>query len=210
MAQVDTVDRILDAAEALFAERGFSETSVRTITSAAGVNLAAVNYHFGSKKALIQAVFARYLTPLCQGLERATQELANKSAQLPAVDDILQCLFQTALRELPQVGGSPQRFMQLLGLAYSQAQGHLRHYIVNNYGDYYRQFIALLRDAAPHLDPATFLWRLYFMLGASIFTLSSYDSIQGILREDYQLDSSLEGAIELLVPSLSGLISASR
>ncbi|MFC6979826.1 TetR/AcrR family transcriptional regulator [Microbulbifer taiwanensis] len=50
MSQTDTVSRILDAAEVLFAERGFTETSLRTITSTAGVNLAAVNYHFGSKK----------------------------------------------------------------------------------------------------------------------------------------------------------------
>lgn len=57
MAQSDTVTRILDTAEVLFAERGFAETSLRNITSKARVNLAAVNYHFGSKKALIQAVF---------------------------------------------------------------------------------------------------------------------------------------------------------
>lgn len=49
MAQSETVERILDAAEQLFAEKGFAETSLRLITSKAGVNLAAVNYHFGSK-----------------------------------------------------------------------------------------------------------------------------------------------------------------
>jgi len=58
-----TVENILDAAEALFAEKGFAETSMRSITSEAGVNLAAVNYHFGSKQKLIQAVFARFLDP---------------------------------------------------------------------------------------------------------------------------------------------------
>ena len=57
MSQSDTVQRILDAAEVLFAQKGFAETSLRAITSRAGVNLAAVNYHFGSKEALIQAVF---------------------------------------------------------------------------------------------------------------------------------------------------------
>jgi len=56
MAQAGTVDRILDTAEVLFAQKGFAETSLRAITSKAGVNLAAVNYHFGSKEALIQAV----------------------------------------------------------------------------------------------------------------------------------------------------------
>ena len=59
-----TKTRILDAAEALFVSGGFESLSMRQITSAAGVNLAAVNYHFGSKDALIQAVLARQLDPL--------------------------------------------------------------------------------------------------------------------------------------------------
>ena len=79
MAQKETVERILDAAEVLFAERGFSETSLRTITSAAGVNLAAVNYHFGSKKALIQAVFERFLDPLVVEIERRIEQINQDS-----------------------------------------------------------------------------------------------------------------------------------
>src|SRR5690554_7591646 len=84
MAQSDTVDRILDAAEELFAERGFSETSLRMITSKAKVNLAAVNYHFGSKNALIHAVFARFLTPFSATLETAFDELEAKCDGKPA------------------------------------------------------------------------------------------------------------------------------
>ncbi|MEN1409542.1 transcriptional regulator PsrA, partial [Pseudomonas aeruginosa] len=78
MAQSETVERILDAAEQLFAEKGFAETSLRLITSKAGVNLAAVNYHFGSKKALIQAVFSRFLGPFCASLEK---ELDRRQAK---------------------------------------------------------------------------------------------------------------------------------
>ena len=55
-ANKDTATRILDAAERLFVEHGFEATSLRTITQQAEVNLAAVNYHFGSKDALFQAV----------------------------------------------------------------------------------------------------------------------------------------------------------
>ena len=58
-SQPETRDRILDAAERLFVEHGFEGTSMRMITGAANANLAAVNYHFGSKDALIQAVFRR-------------------------------------------------------------------------------------------------------------------------------------------------------
>ena len=93
MSQSDTVQRILDAAEVLFAQKGFAETSLRAITSRAGVNLAAVNYHFGSKEALIQAVFERYLTPFCQALDAKLEELEEQFTRLknntnePAVDD---------------------------------------------------------------------------------------------------------------------------
>ena len=64
MSQPDTKQRILDVAERLFATRGFHATSLRAITRAAEVNLAAVNYHFGSKDALLEAVMLRRLGPL--------------------------------------------------------------------------------------------------------------------------------------------------
>ena len=92
MAQSETVERILDAAEQLFAEKGFAETSLRLITSKAGVNLAAVNYHFGSKKALIQAVFSRFLGPFCASLER---ELDRREA-LTDKQDTLEELLEKA------------------------------------------------------------------------------------------------------------------
>jgi AcrR family transcriptional regulator len=60
-SKVQTQQRILDAAQSLFAESGFNDTSLRQITTKAEVNLASVNYHFGSKKELIQAVLQRYL-----------------------------------------------------------------------------------------------------------------------------------------------------
>ena len=63
----ETRDRILDAAEAAFMRYGFEGASMRTITAAAGVNLAAANYHFGSKEGLLCAVFRRRLDGACGG-----------------------------------------------------------------------------------------------------------------------------------------------
>ena len=59
-----TKERILGAAEVLFAQRGFDGASLRQLTAAAGVNLAAVNYHFGSKDRLVEEVFRRRLDEL--------------------------------------------------------------------------------------------------------------------------------------------------
>ena len=79
-----TKEKILDAAEALFMEHGFEATSLRQITAAAGVNLAAVNYHFGSKEELFQAVLTRRLDPMNQErlalLTRFEHEAAPRAA----------------------------------------------------------------------------------------------------------------------------------
>ncbi|MEW5248452.1 TetR/AcrR family transcriptional regulator [Microbulbifer sp. 2201CG32-9] len=207
MSQPDTVTRILDAAEVLFAERGFTETSLRTITSTAGVNLAAVNYHFGSKKELIQAVFERFLTPFTTTL---ADELDRRAAleQPLHLEGLLESLYRVGLGSLAAEGRDPQRFMRLLGLAYTQYQGHLRRFIVSRYGDSYRRFAGLLARALPELDPVTIYWRLYFMLGATIFTLSSFDAIEAILREDFGAESSLGETLERLVPSASAMLRA--
>lgn len=207
MSQLDTVSRILDAAEVLFAERGFTETSLRTITSTAGVNLAAVNYHFGSKKELIQAVFERFLTPFTESLNA---ELRRREAQDEHLnlDDLLQSLYRVALAGMAREGRHPQRFMRLLGLAYTQSQGHLRRFIVARYGESYRHFAGSLRDALPGVDPVTLYWRMYFMLGATIFSLSSFEAIEAILREDFGAESSLEETLARLAPAAAAMLTA--
>ncbi len=206
--QTDTAEKILRAATVLFAERGFTETSLRTITGLADVNLAAVNYHFGSKKALIKAVFSRFLTPFEEHLGR---ELDSLEAQLtpgssPSAEALLRCLFSSLLTAVDEVDGDPQRFMRLLGLSYSQSQEHLRHALLADYGPCYQRFLRLLHEALPHLNPISFYWRLYFMLGAAVFTLSSFDSIRAILNADYNADTDLNDAVHLMVPALKGML----
>ena len=153
MAQSDTVDRILDAAEVLFAERGFSETSLRMITSKAKVNLAAVNYHFGSKNALIHAVFARFLTPYSATLEESFDELESKSeGRVPTLDRILWSLAESAARMPQRNERGISIFMRLLGLAYTQSQGHLRKFLEQEYSEPFGRFMRLLKEATPELS----------------------------------------------------------
>ena len=59
MAATDTKERILDAAELLFAAHGFAGTSLRAVTREAGVNLAAVHYPYGTEEDLLRAVLGR-------------------------------------------------------------------------------------------------------------------------------------------------------
>ncbi|MBB3331038.1 AcrR family transcriptional regulator [Halomonas campaniensis] len=200
MAQTDTVTRILDTAEVLFAERGFAETSLRNITGKAKVNLAAVNYHFGSKKSLIQAVFARYLDPFTERFHRALDDLeAHYDGQVIPLEELLETMARTVL-EVPAERNSLKVFMKLLGLAYSQAQGHLRRYIQEEYGSVFTRFTELVRQATPDLPDAERFWRLHFMLGTVIFTLSGLDALRDIAEKDYGEHVTVRHLIRRLRP----------
>lgn len=208
MPRNDTVDRILNAATILFAERGFSETSLRTITSTADVNLAAVNYHFGSKKELIQAVFNRFFVPFCRELDSQMKSIESELAKGRTVklETILHSALHALLLATEEIGDRPQRFMRLVSLGYSQPQEHLRQFLVANFSRTYTAFISLVKQTMPEVDRTVFYWRMYFMLGAAVFSLSSYDPIRAILQLEYNEDTSLEEAINLLIPSLVGIL----
>ncbi|MDN3554913.1 TetR/AcrR family transcriptional regulator [Halomonas maura] len=210
MAQPDTVTRILDTAEVLFAERGFAETSLRNITSKAKVNLAAVNYHFGSKKSLIQAVFARYLDPFTARFHTALDELEarhpGEGDEIP-LEELLETMARTVL-EVPAERNSLKVFMRLLGLAYSQAQGHLRRYIQDEYGSVFTRFTELVRRATPDLPDAERFWRLHFMLGTVIFTLSGLDALRDIAEKDYDEHITVRDLVRRLRPVVVSAMNA--
>ena len=210
MAQSDTVDRILDAAEELFAERGFAETSLRMITSKAGVNLAAVNYHFGSKNALIQSVFARFLTPFSATLEAEFDELeARPGERAPSVEEILGALTGSAVRMPQRNDRGISIFMRLLGLAYTQSQGHLREFLEDEYRDIFTRFMGLLKQATPELSSVDRYWRIQFMLGATAFTMSSSDALRDILQAKKGVETPIQEIAARLIPFLAAGMQAS-
>lgn len=204
MAQSDTVDRILDAAEELFADRGFAETSLRMITSKAGVNLAAVNYHFGSKNALIQSVFARFLTPYSATLEAEFDDLeARPGDRTLTVEEILGALTGSAVRMPQRNERGISIFMRLLGLAYTQSQEHLREYLEEEYRDIFNRFMGLLKRATPQLSSVDRYWRIQFMLGATAFTMSSSDALRGILQTKTGVETPIQEIAARLIPFLA-------
>ncbi|MBL4815008.1 TetR/AcrR family transcriptional regulator [Shewanella sp.] len=198
----DTKTRILDAAEKLFAERGFSETSLRLITSKAEVNLASVNYHFGSKKELIRAVLARYLDVFMPAASSEIMSLqsSDKDASL---NDIFSTLVKPLL-DLNQLRSEGTRtFLQLLGRGYIESQGHLRWFITTHYGDHLSQFVKAVADSAPHIPPAEMFWRLHFTLGTVVFTMASADALTEIAAADFGEHNDIEAVIRKVIPYLS-------
>lgn len=201
-----TKQKILDAAEELFADHGFSETSLRMITAKAEVNLASVNYHFGSKKTLIQAVFDRFMQRFTTDLSLEMDRLDGAESELEVID-VLGTLIKpiTQLDYLRPDGAGV--FMNLLGRAYAETQGHIRRFAMDHYSSVLRRFTRLLHATSPKLLPTEMFWRLHFMLGSFIFTLAGHQALQEISESDYDQKVSIEDIIKRLVPFMSAAFS---
>ncbi|MGL6352039.1 MAG: TetR/AcrR family transcriptional regulator [Aeromonas sp.] len=206
MSKIDTKNRILDAAEVLFAERGFADTSLRLITSEADVNLASVNYHFGSKKELIQAVLDRYLSLFMPDLDGRLQVLMAQE-QLTLLQ-----LFESFVDPLMKLSAvranGPAIFMQLLGRGYIDSQGHLRRFITAHYGPILMRITQAISKANPALSPADLFWRLHFTLGTVVFTMASADALRDIALADFGQQLDVEGLVRNVIPYLASGVGA--
>lgn len=181
-SRLDTKERILDAAELLFAEQGFAATSLRAITSSAEVNLAAVNYHFGSKEALVAAVFSRRLDPI----NRARLAWLDRLEQRPQleVEEILEAFLDPPLRvsQDPDQGESLLHVAQMIGHATSRPDPALRELLLNQFDEVVNRFTAALGRALPELEPAELLWRFLFMIGSMAHTMAMSSDIQHLSK----------------------------
>ena len=204
----NTKDKILNSAEILFAEHGFSETSLRIITSVADVNLAAVNYHFGSKKVLIQAVIDRYFITFTEYLENEFSNLNSSKKQL-TTQNLLQSLVIPILQLNKLRPDGAATFMRLLGRAYTESQGHLKVFLTEKYGYLLAQFTALVHIANPELNNREMFWRLHFMLGTLVFALAGHQALAEIAEADLQEQVDTKRILDHLIPFLTAAMQPS-
>jgi AcrR family transcriptional regulator len=198
-----TKDKLLDAAEALFMEHGFEATSLRLITAAAGVNLAAVNYHFGSKEELFQSVLTRRLDPMNQERVDLLSALEREGAPQPVpCDKVLSAMLIPALKLArdPQRGGS--NFLRLLGRAYADPAPFIRHFLSAQYAVMIERFKAAFGRALPQLPARELSWRLHFLMGALSYTLAGTDVLKLIEELRPGEPASDERLLERLAPFL--------
>ncbi|PXV60409.1 transcriptional regulator, TetR family [Dyella jiangningensis] len=169
-----TKERILGAAEELFARHGFEGASLRQLTAAAGVNLAAVNYHFGSKDRLIEEVFRRRLDQLNGRRMAALQKIAGEPDT--TIENVLAAFIVPAL-ELSH-DGNGSLFMRVLARAFAEHDDTLRKFLSDNYGHVMRQFTAEFARLLPHLSKEELYWRVDLVTGALTHAMSGFGMIQ--------------------------------
>jgi len=158
-----TKNLVFAAAERLFALHGFQKVSVRDITAEAGVNLASVNYHFGSKDALLFEIFRRRTAELNRTRARMLHEAADAHGGRPPVRAILEALIAPPVRWLDPSG---DRLISLQFIIRSRSEGTeaMREALTKDVS-HLRRFADALLAARPDLAPEEVYWRLHFVLG---------------------------------------------
>lgn len=200
----DTKEKIIAAAETLFMERGYAATSLRMITAKAGVNLAAVNYHFGSKEALIREVFESRLGPLNTArvayLDRLEKQAADSSL---SVEQIIDAILTPALQVSRDPLGGGAVFLRLLGRAFSEPIESVREILPTQHQEVVVRFKEALMRALPEVPEQELTWRMHFMFGALSYTMAGNDALRLIATCNLDGADDADAIIRRLIPFLA-------
>jgi AcrR family transcriptional regulator len=194
-----TRERILDAAEHLFAARGFHGVSIRDITGAAGVDVALANYHFGSKQGLLEAVFMRRADDLnAERLARLDALHAAGRRKAPALEEIIDAFTHPLLDRSARGGPGWKSYFALIAEINNSPEfgGVL---MTKTYDPVVQRFIAAIRRALPRCDERDLYWAYHFLSGALTLTFAETGRIDklsgGVCRSN-----DLDAVHERLVP----------
>ena len=164
----ETKSRILDVAETLFGDQGLERVSVRDITDAAKVNVAAINYHFGSKEDLIAAVFERRLAPLNIARLKLLDEMEAVAGSKPvAVEEIVRAFIQPAVTCcVSSAPASGSAFARIMGRCLAETRPEVEALLQEQFAPVAARFEKALMKALPKLSRSDVYWRLKFTFGA--------------------------------------------
>jgi AcrR family transcriptional regulator len=205
----NTRQRILDSAEAVFMALGFDGTSMRQVTSEARVNLAAVNYHFGSKEGLFHAVLLRRLDGLNEERLRVLDELEAKAAGAPLKpSQIVDAFFGTLLRMANRDGSGGSVFLRLIGRTLTEPGEFIRALMAQEFADVLDRYKQALFRALPDVPKEEIVWRFHFMLGATSYAIAGIDTLR--LVTDWQTIEAEDNLDKLLPRLMSFLLGGLR
>jgi AcrR family transcriptional regulator len=176
---------------------------MRAITTEAGVNLAAVNYHFVSKERLIEEVFSRRLTGLNAERLRLLDELEAEADGKPLPPErIIEAFFGVALRLSQDVEHGGRTFARLLGRAYTEPARFIRDYLAGQYAEVLARFKKALVRSLPHMPADELIWRMHFMFGTMSYTIAGTDALQLIASCEPKQADDADAVMRRVIPFL--------
>jgi AcrR family transcriptional regulator len=182
----ESYDRILNTAEAIFAQFGYDGASLRQITRSAKVNLAAVNYHFGDKESLFREVVGRRFRSINADRLVKLQNAERAAGRAPVpLAEIIELMVRPAF-ELGTVNEG--HGMRIIGRSWTEPLPFMEEILSKEFQPMMTRFGQAVRRHVPNLTPEDFLWRLSFVVGAMQHTLATMHRMKdltcGICRSD--------------------------
>jgi len=197
-----TKERIRHTAARMFSEHGFDNVSLRDITTGATVNIAAVNYHFGSKVGLLTDVFAEYAAPVNVARLKLLDECEEKAGDgPPAVADILWALLSPAFHA-PDSGIEGRYFRQMLGRMSSSSNPDVRRILFNTFDVVSSRFVDLMSRACPDLPREELFWRLTCVYGAMMYAQADNGRIRTLAGDSFD-STNMDDALKYMIPFLT-------
>jgi AcrR family transcriptional regulator len=195
----ETRQRIIEAAEKLFAMRGVEAVSIRDITRAAGVNLAAINYHFRTKYGLAGEVFKQCIDPVnARRLELLDNVEKKAGAKAPALEAVLEAMIRPCVERGFDHKQDNETFLRLTGRCLSEPNVEIDEIVRPLFDKLIRRFEAAFLRALPGLDSEELFWRIKFMAGALHYSLLTCGK-QKYLPVKLRKTLNAEGLIQRLV-----------
>jgi AcrR family transcriptional regulator len=178
-----TRDRLLDAAEQLFAERGFEGTSMRAVTQAAGASVSAANYHFGSKQALLHATLQRTIDPINRRRIERLSALEREARGAPlALEVILDAFLRPAFEARAESADAPARYRQVAARIFSDPPEIVAELRRELFESVMGRFIEALGRALPEQSPEQLQLSFHFMVGIFVHVIAGHlEMVRGLV-----------------------------
>jgi AcrR family transcriptional regulator len=209
LASTDTKEQILDAAERLFSAYGFAGTSLRSVTKEAGVNLAAVHYHFGTKEDLLRAVLSRIVIPVNrERLEMLERVEAAAGGEPPTLEGILEAFIAPDLRLIRDLGERGVIITRFLGRSYTEPAEMVQALIREQYEELGQRFMEVTARALPDVPQAELYWRFKLVVGVLTYILADTDRTGGHAEDLSDVDGTVRRLVAFLAPGLRAPVPA--
>ena len=171
--------RLLDAAEQLFAERGFEAVSVRDVTKLAKANVAAVNYHFGSREEMVALVVSRYVIPVNEERLARLDVLERKwSGKAVPLEEIVDAFVRPVVGLVRKSELSQSLFCRLVGRIFAMQGEGVPQAVEEQMKTLIDRFVRALGKALPTVSQEELVWRMHFLVGSIIHMLVNQDMLQ--------------------------------
>ena len=173
-----TRQRLLEAAEELFSKEGFDRVSVRDITDRARANVAAVNYHFGSREGLVEQVMVRYIDPINEERLLRLDQLEKKSGKRAVpLEELLDAFVRPFVSQVRKSELSERLFYKLMGRLCGDQAAKMPVGVEAGFMKMFTRFQRAFAKALPELSEDDLVWRVHFMVGAMIHTMAHAETL---------------------------------